>query len=208
MGSTNAGTSAITPRGAASRSRLLAAARTELVQNDGHLEVDAVAVRARASVGLIYRHFGSRAGLVTGVVDDFYQRLVEEVVEHVLAAEQPIGTKLRRLSDGFVAFHYSDPFARVALLGLHLNEEVVVHDNARIADLVGSFAGLIRAGQRAGELPNDHDARLLGAMIVGGARQVLADAVAQDIRPSERKVAAALWKMVAGLAGVAGFDGR
>lgn len=60
-----------TARGAVSRARLIAAARDELIERDGQLEVDSVAARAESSVGPIHRHFGSRAGLVGAVVDDF-----------------------------------------------------------------------------------------------------------------------------------------
>ena len=60
-----------TARGAASRARLIQAARAELIERSGSLEVDSVAQRADTSVGLIYRHFGSRAGLIGAVVDDY-----------------------------------------------------------------------------------------------------------------------------------------
>lgn len=63
-----------TPKGAATRQRIIRAARAELVERDGMLEVDSVATRAQVSVGALYRHFGSRAALVGAVVDDFYQR--------------------------------------------------------------------------------------------------------------------------------------
>jgi AcrR family transcriptional regulator len=63
-----------TARGAATRRRLVDAARDELVERDGVLEIDSVAVRANVSVGAIYRHFESRAGLVGAVVDDFNMR--------------------------------------------------------------------------------------------------------------------------------------
>ena len=42
------------------RERLVQAARKELLQNHGHLEMQAVAKRARVSVGLAYHHFDRR----------------------------------------------------------------------------------------------------------------------------------------------------
>jgi AcrR family transcriptional regulator len=53
---------------------LLRAAAEELVEV-GELEVAAVARRAGVSVGLPYRYFGTRSGLLIAVVDDFYDRL-------------------------------------------------------------------------------------------------------------------------------------
>ena len=61
------------------RERLVRAAEKELIQSHGHLEMQAVAKRARVSVGLAYHHFGSKAGLIAAVVEAFYSRLDEEV---------------------------------------------------------------------------------------------------------------------------------
>jgi AcrR family transcriptional regulator len=57
------------------RERLLCAAQEELTQGQGHLEMQAVARRARVSVGLAHHHFGSKAGLIAAVVEEFYSRL-------------------------------------------------------------------------------------------------------------------------------------
>lgn len=69
-----------TPRAEASRNRLRQAAADELVDRRGGLEVESVAQRAGVSVGLIYRHFGSRAGLVQAVIEDFDGRYVRDVL--------------------------------------------------------------------------------------------------------------------------------
>ncbi len=69
----------LTRRGEATRARLLEAAMAELVERDGALEVASVAARADVSVGLLYRYFGSKAGLVAAVVADFYDRLMTEI---------------------------------------------------------------------------------------------------------------------------------
>ena len=50
------------------RERLLSAAQEELIEGQGHLEMQAVARRAQVSVGLAYHHFGSKAGLIAAVV--------------------------------------------------------------------------------------------------------------------------------------------
>ncbi|MBT1514267.1 TetR family transcriptional regulator [Bradyrhizobium sp. SRL28] len=65
------------------RERLIRAAEKELIQSHGHLEMQAVAKRARVSVGLAYHHFGSKAGLIATVVEAFYSRIDEEVFNDV-----------------------------------------------------------------------------------------------------------------------------
>ena len=57
--------------------RLVRAAQEELIQSQGLLEMQAVAKRAKVSVGLAYHHFGSKAGLIAAVVEAFYHRLEE-----------------------------------------------------------------------------------------------------------------------------------
>ena len=57
--------------------RLVRAAQEELVESHGLLEMQAVAKRAKVSVGLAYHHFGSKAGLIAAVVEGFYNRLEE-----------------------------------------------------------------------------------------------------------------------------------
>ncbi|CAN5850370.1 hypothetical protein BH11PSE1_BH11PSE1_02880 [soil metagenome] len=55
--------------------RLIRAAQEELIASHGLLEMQAVAKRAKVSVGLAYHHFGSKAGLIATVVEGFYNRL-------------------------------------------------------------------------------------------------------------------------------------
>lgn len=61
------------------RERLIRAAEKELIWSHGHLEMQPVAKRAQVSVGLAYHHFGSKAGLIAAVVEDFYNRLDQVV---------------------------------------------------------------------------------------------------------------------------------
>nr|QQZ51483.1 TetR family transcriptional regulator [Phenylobacterium glaciei] len=49
--------------------RLIRAAQEELIASHGLLEMQAVAKRAKVSVGLAYHHFGSKAGLIAAVVE-------------------------------------------------------------------------------------------------------------------------------------------
>ena len=68
-------------KGEATRQKLLEAACQELIENEGALEVAKVAQRVGLSVGVIYRHYGSRAGLIAAVIEDFYERHDAYVME-------------------------------------------------------------------------------------------------------------------------------
>ncbi len=191
-----------TVRGAATRRRLVQAAREELIERSGSLEVDSVAARAGLSVGSIYRHFGSRAGLIGAVVDDFYSRYRSEALEINPAPGARFSERERKRTELTVAFHYSDPLARVILSNLHLDPEVAVKEAAHIDAMIALAARVMALGQRRGELPKDRDARFVGAMIIGGMHHVLTVALANDPPIPRRTTTRKLWVLNASIMGI------
>jgi len=193
---------AVTARGEASRRRLVAAARSELIERDGLMEIDSVAQRADSSVGLIYRHFGSRAGLISAVVDDFYGRYRAEALEINPLPGGSFPARERRRTELSVAFHYNDPLAKVILSNLHLDSQVATREAAQIDEMVSLAAGVMALGQRRGELPKDRDPLFIGAMIIGGMRHVLAAALSTDPPMPQKRTAQGRWVLIAGVMGV------
>ena len=191
-----------TARGAITWRSLLDAASAELVERDGLLEVDSVAARAGVSVGSIYRHFGSRAGLIGAVVDDFYERYRSEALETNPVPGGTFKEREKRRTELTVAFHYSEPLARVILSNLHLDPEVAVHEAAHVDAMIERAADVMALGQKRGEIPTDRDARFIGAMIIGGMRRVMAIALAADPPMSQRTTARKLWVLNAAIMGI------
>jgi AcrR family transcriptional regulator len=191
-----------TRRGAATRRGLIDAARDELIEREGVLEVDSVARRAGVSVGAIYRHFGSRAGLVGAVVDDFYRRYRSEALEINPAPGATFPERERRRTVLTVAFHYADPLSRVLLLDLHLDAAVAVMEAAHIGAMIELAARVMDVAQRREELPLDRDPRFVGAMIIGGMRRVLAIALASDPPMLQDWTASQLWHLNAAILGI------
>jgi len=155
----------LTRRGEATRRRLLEAASEELVEREGALEVASVAARAGVSVGLLYRYFGSKAGLVAAVVQDFYDRLLAEVAA---ADDRALdwATREHRRTANSVAFHYREPIAPILLTLLSREPEVAVVETKLMTQLVENAAKSVARGQRQGEIPSDLDPRLTGAMLI------------------------------------------
>lgn len=191
-----------TPRGAIMRRRLIDAARDELIERDGQLEVDSVAGRAGVSVGSIYRHFGSRAGLIGAVVEDFYRRYRSEALETNPAPGKSFAVRERRRTELSVAFHYNEPLARVILKALHLDPKVAVTEGEHVDAMIAAAVRVMALGQKRGELPKDRDPRFLGAMIIGGMRRVLAIALTSDPPIAERTTARKLWVLNAAIMGL------
>ena len=178
------------------RRRLVEAAAAELVARGGTAEIAAVAARGAVSVGLIYRHFGSKAGLIAAVVEDFYDRLDDSLLNADLApgADWPTRERLRTRRD--VAFHYEDPLAPVILSRLSREPDVAAVEARRIARQVEAAARNIRRAQRNGEIPGDLDPELAAAMVLGGIRQALGAVLARPVPPPADAVADELWRFV------------
>lgn len=176
------------------------AAREELIDRSGLLEVDSVARRAGTSTGLIYRHFGNRAGLVGAVVNDFYSRYRSEALEINPAPGGPFAKRERLRTVLSVNFHYNDPLATVILSNRHLDGEVVLEETRHLEEMIELAAGVMRLGRKRGELPKERDPELVASMVIGGMRYVLAMALEEKL-PAE-DAAKQLWLFIAGVMGV------
>src|SRR6266700_493839 len=97
------------------RERLVRAAQAELIQSHGHLEMQPVAKRAKVSVGLAYHHFGSKAGLIAAVVEEFYNRLDEAAFSGAGPRSESWADRERRRIASYIAFHYDHPFAPLVI---------------------------------------------------------------------------------------------
>ena len=175
------------------RAALLKAAGEELIERGGTFEVASVAARAGVSVGLIYRHFGSRGGLLRAIVEDFYARFDAAI------ADPPGATwaeRERTRTERGLRFHYDDPLAPVLLARLVTDPEVAAAENAHLQAQVAMGTRNVERGQRDGEIPGDLDPGLAAALILGGVRQALIEVLTRPRRPSADRVADQLWRLV------------
>ncbi|MHC2461557.1 TetR/AcrR family transcriptional regulator [Bradyrhizobium embrapense] len=187
MGATNLGT----------RQRLLAAAQDELIEGLGHLEMQAVARRAQASVGLAYHHFGSKAGLIAAVVEDFYERLDQAAFGGArLSARNWAGREKARIG-AYVAFHYEHPFAPLVIGPLSRAPEVLDVETAFTTRQLAAGARMIEAAQRDGIVPGNLDPHLTIALMIGGIRQALTGALTADRRPDPARLTDDIWAFMA-----------
>ncbi|RSM50468.1 TetR/AcrR family transcriptional regulator [Actinoplanes sp. ATCC 53533] len=193
-------TSSTVPRGAAARDRLLVAAGEELVAT-GELEVAAVARRARVSAGLPYRYFGTRSGLLTAVVERFYDKLGRACALRDYEAPTWAEREQQRIRD-WVTFLYTEPLAPVVLGGLTGDGEVATAHTRLLHELTGLGAHNIARAQQGGELPGDRDPQMLAAATLGGLHAVAAVAFARDPRPPAEVVIDQVWAFIAGAVGL------
>jgi AcrR family transcriptional regulator len=178
--------------------RLIRAAQDELIQRGGLLEMQAVARRAKVSVGLAYHHFGSKAGLIAAVVEAFYNRL-EDVAFSPSNLRSPnwAGREKERIA-AYISFHYDHPFAPLVVGPLSRAAEVLDVEQAFTKRQLAAGAYNLRSGQRAGVIACDLDPRLTIALMIGGIRQALIGALTKAQRPDRRELTEKIWIFIAG----------
>ena len=182
---------------ASTRQRLTAAAQAELIEGHGYLEMQAVAKRAKVSVGLAYHHFGSKSGLIAAVVEEFYGQLN---VAAFTNANLPSGSWAEREKariGAYVAFHYAHPFAPLVVGALSRSPEVLDVETTFTSHHLTDGEGMIRAAQRDGIVRHDLDAALAIAMMIGGVRQAMLGALSREQRPDPGALADEIWTFIA-----------
>jgi AcrR family transcriptional regulator len=187
-------------RGAAAREKLLRAAAEELGET-AQLEVAAVARRAGVSVGLPYRYFGTRSGLLIAVLDAFYERLADAAALRRYEAPAWMDREQQRIRDWVTAL-YADPLAPLVLGGLVGDADVAAANTRHLHLLIDLGARNIAHAQRAGELPADRDPEFLAAATLGGINTVLAVALTRASRPPIDDMVTEIWTIVRGAVGL------
>jgi len=192
----------VTAKGRATRQRLLDVARRLAQTTRGDVELAKVAEAARVVPSLVHRYFGSKTGLVTALVDDFYDRFQAEVLDADLDDRGTWAEHERIRLERGVRFHYSEPFAAVVYGPLARDPEVARMETARSLFIVDRAARSIRKAQRRGELPVGIDPRLAGAAMFGAMRLVMVEALTRVPRPPAERVIEFLWSQIAASVGL------
>jgi AcrR family transcriptional regulator len=180
------------------RERLVRAAQEELIRSHGHLEMQAVAKRAQVSVGLAYHHFGSKAGLIAAVVEEFYNRLDEVAFNDARRLSESWADRERRRIASYIAFHYDHPFAPLVIGALSRAPEVLDVERAFTNRQLAAGAQMLEAAQRNGIVPNHIASHLAIALMIGGIRQALIGVLISEERPDPEKLADEIWAFMAG----------
>jgi AcrR family transcriptional regulator len=186
-----------TAKGRATRQRLLACAHDVSIANDGHLEIAWVAEAAGVVPSLVNRYFGSRSGLLSALIDDFFERLRVEVLDVNLEDQGTWAQHERLRLEKGVRFHYAHPAAVVIYTRLSREPEVAATENGHIAMIIKHAAANIRRGQKRGELPTSVDPELAGAAMFGAMQRVMVAALGRTPRPRPDRVTEILWRQIA-----------
>jgi AcrR family transcriptional regulator len=183
------------------RQQLLDAARDELVEGNGVIELSGLTRRAGLSTGALYHHFGSKSGLLTAIYDGFYDGLRHAIADGHL----PTGdwaTRERDRTHRFVAYHLADPLAPILLNRTASDPQLTELEAAYIHNLIDNAAANIRHGQKSGELPTDLDPDTAAAYVIGGLRHGIAQQLRATPIPDADKATQTLWRFTAAALGI------
>jgi AcrR family transcriptional regulator len=187
-------------RGETTRQRILASAGEELVET-GDLEVAGVCRRAGVSIGLPYRYFDNRSGLLVAVVEEFYRRLWQSATgreyPHATWAER----ERARIRD-WIAFLYAERLSVLVLGGLTGDSAVAAANQRQLRELIEIGAVNIAHGQQSGELPGGRDPELLAAAVLAGVHAAAGAAIERDERPVQEELFTEIWLFVKGAVGL------
>lgn len=184
------------------RQQLLDAARSELVQRNGVLELGSLTRRAGLSTGAVYHHFGSKTGLLAAIYDDFYDRLNRAIADEHLPPDGDWASRERDRSRRMVAFHFADPLTPLLVNRAASDPDLSELEAIYIQDMSEAAAANIRHGQELGQLPNTLDPGSAGAYVIGGLRHGIAQQLRATPRPDPDTAAARLWNLTAATLGI------
>lgn len=178
--------------------RLLQAAELELIENDGRLEMLSVARRAGLATGLAYHYFGSKAGLVAGVVDRFYGPLREIALGTAIPTSKSWAEREKTRVKTLIDYFYDHNLAPLIAGRLSREPEVLDVENAHMDALLETGARNIAQGQKLGVVNPRLDPAITVALLMGGLRQAINSAVTSPTRPSRKSLLTNIWKLTEG----------
>ena len=178
---------------AATRQRILYAAKSLLAEGDGSFEMSWVARAAGVSQGLAYHHFGSKEGLVTAVVNDFYDRIEDSVLMAPLSEIDSWDAREQERVRRYIEFLLSDPLSVTVISRLGRTPAVAGVEAERWDRLIAVGSRNIEEGQAQGAVRKDADSTLLAAMALGAARSAVAQVFSSRQPGDAGKLAAEIW---------------
>lgn len=182
--------------------RLVQAAEEELIENDGHLEMLAVAKRAGCAVGSAYHHFGSKTGLVAAVVDAFYGPLEDIIMAGASSGQMTWADREKLRVRLIVDYYYDHKFAPLVVGRLGREPEVTDIERERHDRQLKEGHRNLRDAQRRGIISQDLDTKVAIGLLLGGIRQALVSALRDEKRPSRDELVEQIWLFTKGALGV------
>lgn len=153
------------PKGQMTQNRILKAATTVFIRNEGRVDLYEIAEEAGVSMGLLYRYYPSKGTLQAAVVDAYYDRLDQAIWQPIDDCERFCDQEAKRIML-YIAFQNADPIGQI-VLGydgwMPEAQEVVLDRSQRFIALVEAA---LSHGQENGTVDPDLDVTLTAPMLL------------------------------------------
>ena len=169
------------------RDRIYGAAR-ELFAKQGFdsTTVDEIAELADVATATFFNHFAGKQSLLGLMANEVVDELQALTSRH-LAGEAPSDERLRRfVASAADAIAANRGVARDVFLEFMRQDATPDEPNPYLERILEPFVSLIEAGQRRGEVRDDHDAAFLAQMAVGMLNAAVTRWLADPNYPVER----------------------
>lgn len=180
----------------ATRQRILEAARDLLAQGDGNFEMAWVARAAEVSQGLAYHHFGSKEGLLSALVHDFYDRAEDAVLMARFDDYENWEKRERDRVRRYIEFLLGDPLGVTVVTRLAGTPAVAAVEAERWDRLVSEGSRNIAEGQARGVVTASQDSTLLAAMSLGATRSAVAREFAKSKPGKPARLSRDIWAFI------------
>lgn len=170
-----------TKRGESTRERLLEAARREIIEGGGGMELAAVARRAKVSPGLPYKYFASKSALLVAVVEAFYDALDEECYKPTFEeiSDSWWACEVHRI-EKMVDFFYRDRLGPFIVSQLAGGAAVMESQQRRVSQQLRGARANVKKGKELGYVPAHIDEEICAALLMGGVYQAIIHALRQE----------------------------
>jgi AcrR family transcriptional regulator len=180
----------------ASRRGIMEAARKLLAQGGGDLEMAWVAREAGVSQGLAYHHFGSKEGLLSAVVDDFYDRVEDAVLLARFEEYEDWEARERDRVRRYIDFLLGDPLGLTIITRLASTPAVAAAAEQRWDKLITAGSRNIAEGQARGVVSARQDSDLLAAMALGATRAAVGRELAKSSPGDPARLSEDIWAFI------------
>jgi AcrR family transcriptional regulator len=180
----------------ATRQRILEVARDLLAQGDGNFEMAWVAKAAEVSQGLAYHHFGSKEGLLSALVHDFYDRAEDAVLMARFDDYENWEKRERDRVRRYIEFLLGDPLGVTVVTRLAGTPAVAAVEAERWDRLVSEGSRNIAEGQARGVVTASQDSTLLAAMSLGATRSAVAREFAKSKPGKPARLSRDIWAFI------------
>ncbi len=180
---------------------ILEAAKICLQEGDGDFEMSDVAKKAGVSEGLAYHYFNSKAGLLSAVIKDFYDRYMA-IVNQRYDGEVPWLVREQSRLNEIVAFLYNDPLAPIVMGKLNGTPQATAVELTGNAEVLELAVRNIQNGIDHGYIAPQIDPRVSGPAIMGAVQQAFLYAMSAKKRPSQELLTDQLWGLITGAVGI------